>query len=58
MKTLFVAGVVLLLLGVASLVFPIPHREREGLRGGHVAIGVTTMLVGAGMLLTARSRRR
>ena len=30
MKKLFWSGIVLLVLGVASLLFPIPHTEREG----------------------------
>ncbi|MEO8658699.1 MAG: hypothetical protein ABI693_09525 [Bryobacteraceae bacterium] len=42
MKPLFWAGVALLLLGAASLVVPIPHSEREGVKVGGVSIGLET----------------
>jgi hypothetical protein len=70
-KALFVAGLVVLILGVLSLVVPIPSRERSGVSVGDVSIGVTTshdekvapivsavmILGGAGMLITARRRK-
>jgi len=40
MKILFWIGLVVLILGFASLVVPIPHSEREGLTIGGVSVGV------------------
>ena len=42
MRVLLILGLLLLLLGIASLFVPIPHRERRGLDAGPVSIGVTT----------------
>jgi len=42
MRVLLVIGVILLLLGIASLFVPIPHRERHGIEAGPVSIGVET----------------
>jgi len=42
MKGLFWLGLVLLILGIASLVVPIPHREREGVKVGGASIGIET----------------
>jgi hypothetical protein len=42
MKPLFWIGLVVLILGVASLVIPIPQREREGISVGGVSLGVET----------------
>ena len=42
MKNLFWIGLVVLILGIASLVIPIPHSEREGLTVGGVSLGVET----------------
>jgi hypothetical protein len=42
MKALFWIGLVVLILGLASLVVPIPHREREGISVGGVSLGVET----------------
>ena len=42
MRTLLIAGLLLLALGVASLFVPIPHRERHGIDAGGISIGVTT----------------
>jgi hypothetical protein len=70
MKAMFGIGLVVLLLGVASLFVPVPHREREGVKIGDVSIGVTThndekvspvvsavmILGGVGMLVAARSQ--
>jgi hypothetical protein len=39
-KVLFWIGLVVLILGIASLVVPIPHTDREGLTVGDVSIGV------------------
>jgi len=40
MRILFWIGLVVLILGFASLVIPIPHSEREGLTIGGVSVGV------------------
>jgi len=39
-KVLFWIGLVVLILGIASLVVPIPRTDREGLTVGDVSIGV------------------
>ena len=42
MKKLFWIGIVLLVLGVVSRLFPIPHTEREGVKAGGISLGVET----------------
>ena len=42
MKPVVVVGAILVLLGLLSLVVPIPHRERHGIEAGGVSVGVTT----------------
>jgi hypothetical protein len=42
MKALFFIGLVLLILGVMSLVVPIPHRDRGGISVGGVSLAVET----------------
>lgn len=42
MKNLAFVGVLLLVLGVLSLVVPIPHREDQGVKIGDTKIGVQT----------------
>ena len=42
MRVLFFIGLAVLILGVASLVVPIPNRERTGVSVGGVAVGVET----------------
>lgn len=68
MKALSWVGLVVLILGVASLLVPIPRRERGGLQVGGVSIGVETrqeekvspivtaalVLSGAGMMIGGR----
>ncbi len=73
MKGLFWLGLVVLVLGVASLFVSIPRSEREGIRAGNVDIGVqvkhqervppiiTAVLIigGASMMIVGgRSRRK
>ena len=42
MKALFWIGMVILILGIVSLVVPIPRNEREGFKVGGVSVGVET----------------
>jgi len=42
MKALLWIGIVLVVLGVVSLVVPIPHQENHGIKAGDVSIGVQT----------------
>jgi hypothetical protein len=42
MKILLFAGLLLVALGIASLVVPIPHTEREGIKVGNTNLGVQT----------------
>ena len=42
MRALFIIGVILILLGIASLFVPIPIREKHGFDAGPVSVGVTT----------------
>jgi hypothetical protein len=42
MKVLFWIGLLVLILGIVSLVVPIPHNEREGVAIGGVSLGVET----------------
>ena len=73
MKPLLLVGVVLLILGLASLFVPIPTRERHGIQVGDANIGIETeqrqkvhpaisaVLLGGGVVLiivSARSKRR
>lgn len=69
MKILLIAGVLLVVLGVASLVVPIPHSETQGLKIGDASIGVQTshservspiisvVLIAGGIALTIASKR-
>jgi hypothetical protein len=40
MKALMIVGVLLVVLGIASLFVPIPHNENKGINAGDVKIGV------------------
>jgi hypothetical protein len=42
MKIFLVAGLLLVVLGIASLVVPIPHSETQGIKIGDASIGVQT----------------
>ena len=42
MKMLLIAGLLLVVLGIASLVVPIPHTETEGIKVGNTNLGVQT----------------
>ena len=70
MRPLFWIGLVVLILGFASLLVPIPRNERHGIQAGDVSIGVTTrtdeklspivsavmILGGAGLLIAGKGR--
>jgi hypothetical protein len=70
-KGLLWIGVVVLVLGIASLFVPIPHSERQGIKAGNIDIGVQTqhsenvspivsaVLISGGIgMMIAGSRRR
>jgi hypothetical protein len=42
MKILLFAGLLVLALGIASLIVPIPRTERHGIKAGDMNIGVQT----------------
>ena len=42
MKMLLYAGLVMIALGVASLIVPIPHTETEGIKVGSANLGIQT----------------
>ena len=70
MKMLFVVGLVVLVLGIASFFVPFPQRENHGIKVGDSSIGVQTqhdeklspaisavlILGGAGMMIAGRGR--
>ena len=72
MKALFAVGLILLVLGVASLFVPIPQKERAGVEVGGVSLGVETtsrekvspivsgalIVAGAGMMIAGGRKRR
>ena len=43
MRTLFIIGIIVLVLGLVSLFVPVPTRERHGFDAGPVSIGVETV---------------
>lgn len=42
MKVLFWAGLVVLILGIASFFIPVPHQEISGIKAGNINIGIQT----------------
>lgn len=42
MKILGWVGILILMIGVALLFVPIPHREKHGIKAGDVSLGVET----------------
>jgi hypothetical protein len=68
MRGLFWLGVIFVVLGIASLVVPIPHNERSDVKVGGASIGIETrheekispivsavlIAAGAGMMIAAR----
>ena len=72
MKVLFAVGLLILVLGVASLFVPIPQKDRAGIEVGGVSLGVETthkekvspivsavmILAGAGLMIAGQRRSR
>jgi hypothetical protein len=70
MKALFWIGLVVLVLGIASFVVPIPRSERQGFKAGGMSFGIETrhdekvspfvsavmILGGVGMLVAGKMR--
>ena len=70
MKMLFWIGLVVLILGLVSLLVPIPRNERSGIKAGGISIGIETrhsermspivggvmILAGAGMMIAGKVR--
>ena len=70
MKVLFWLGLVVLVLGLASLVVPIPRTEKEGVQAGGISLEVKTkhsetvspivsavmILAGAGMMVAGKRK--
>jgi hypothetical protein len=42
MKILLFAGLLMVVLGIASLIVPVPHTETEGIKVGETNLGVQT----------------
>ena len=71
MKALFAVGLLVLILGVASLFVPIPQKDRAGVQIGGVSLGVETshkekvspivsavlILAGAGLMIAGQRRK-
>jgi hypothetical protein len=70
MKPLAWVGLILVILGIASLFVPIPRREHQGIKAGDVSLGVEVqreekvhpgisaalILSGAGLMVVSRRR--
>jgi multisubunit Na+/H+ antiporter MnhB subunit len=69
MKMLLLVGLIVLGLGIASLIVPVPHTETHGFKAGDVKIAVQThdservspivsaVLIGGGIALTIAGAR-
>jgi hypothetical protein len=69
MKMLLYAGLLMLVLGIASLVVPVPQTETHGIKAGNVNIGIQTshservspvisaVLIGGGIALSIAGGR-
>lgn len=72
MKALFWIGLAVMILGIVSLVVPIPRSEKEGFKAGGLSVGVEThhtenvppilsgvlILVGAGLMIATKALRQ
>ena len=72
MKALVAVGLLLVILGIASLFVPIPQKERAGIEVGGVSLGVETssrekvspivsavlVLAGAGLMVAGKQKSR
>jgi hypothetical protein len=71
MKVLFVVGLIILALGIASFFIPLPRTERHGIDAGDIHVGVKThhdellppyvgvgLIVVGGALMVVGGRRR
>lgn len=72
MKALFAVGLVLIVLGIASLFVPIPQKDRSGVEIGGVSLGIETttrekvspivsgalIVAGAALMIAADRKRR
>ena len=70
MKAMFAIGLIILILGVASLFVPLPQKDRAGVEIGGVSLGVETshkekvspivsavlILAGAGMMIAGQRK--
>ena len=71
MKALFAIGLVLVILGLASLFVPIPQKDRAGVEVGGVSLGIETshkekvspvisavlIVAGAGMMIAGQRKK-
>jgi len=71
MKALLWVGLVVLVLGLASLVVPIPHNDKEGISAGGMSVGISVrhdekvspiisavmILGGAGLMIAGRPKK-
>ena len=70
-RVLLIIGIILLVLGIASLFVPIPMREKHGFKAGPVSVGVETvehqkvhpavsavLIAGGVVLMIAGARKR
>jgi hypothetical protein len=70
MRALVIIGLILVVLGVASLFVPIPRKEKHGFDAGGVSLGIETtrrdivhpavsaILIGGGIALTITGSRK
>ena len=69
-RALFITGLIVLVLGIASLFVSVPVKEKHGIKAGPVSVGVETtdyqkvppavsaVLIAAGVVLLIAGRKR